>query len=95
MKNLATIQQIEIADDVVFRQVGEEIVFLNLETGFYYGLDAIGFRMWELLMEKKSLDPVIETLKQEYEVAPEILRRDLLHLLEELHTKGLLKISSS
>ena len=35
---------------------GEEFAILNLKTGTYYGLDAVGARIWALLLEPRTVD---------------------------------------
>ena len=37
--------RVAIPKDVMARQVGDETVILNLTSGTYYGLDAIGARI--------------------------------------------------
>ena len=37
-----------VSSQVVAREVGNETVLLDLESGTYYGLDPIGARMWNL-----------------------------------------------
>ena len=83
---------VKIAREVVFQKVGEEIVLLNLETGFYYGLNPVGSRVWELLAEEGSLRAVFEKLEKEYEVAPEDFQQDIVRLVQELMAKGLVEV---
>lgn len=86
---------VKIPEDVVFREVEGEMVLLNTGTGTYYGLDAVGSRMWDLLAEKKNIREVMEMMLQEYEVAAEDLQRDILHLVQELKTRGLVEVVPS
>ena len=79
-------------DNVVSRKLQGEAVLLNLQSGTYFGLNEVGTRIWTLFGEKKSLRQVFETLKQEYDVAPETLEQDLLRLVGELKTKGLVDV---
>ncbi len=83
--------RVAIPEDVVFQKVGEETVLLNLEGGVYYGLDPVGSRFWELLLEGGSLRAAFERMVEEYDVTPETLERDLLRLAQELAAKGLIK----
>jgi uncharacterized coiled-coil protein SlyX len=82
---------LKIPDDVMFRFLGDEAVILNLATGVYFGLDAVGTRMWQLLSEHSSTDKVIDAMLTEYDVEEEKLRNDLDHLIEQLSEKGLVK----
>jgi hypothetical protein len=84
-------QSIVAADDVVFQQLDDEAVLLNLASGAYFGLNAVGTRMWQLIGEHRSLGTVLDTLAREYEVDRGVLERDLLELVERLRTKGLVR----
>lgn len=80
---------LHIPDDIVFRDIAGEAVVLNLSTGMYFGLDAVGTRIWHLLAEHGSSEPVIGALLAEYDVEEERLRRDVDALIQQLLNKGL------
>jgi coenzyme PQQ synthesis protein D (PqqD) len=86
---------VAISDDAVSRDFKGQVVILNLESGTYFGLEELGTRIWALFQEGGSLRRVFEAIHQEYDVSPDILERDLLRLVEELRTKGLVIISPS
>jgi hypothetical protein len=77
------------SDDAVFRELEGESVLLNLETGMYYGLDAVGTRAWQLAAADGSLRAVRDALAEEYDAELGIIERDLLALAEALIGKGL------
>jgi hypothetical protein len=68
---------ITIPTQVMARQVGDETVILDLASGTYYGLDAVGARIWQLLGEGKTLAQVCETMLAEYDVTRDAFERDL------------------
>lgn len=79
-----------IADDVVFRDLAGESVLLNLSTGTYFGLDAVGTRLWHIIAEHGSTELVIETLLAKYDVDALRLQKDVEALIDQLLAKGLL-----
>ena len=81
---------LRIADDVVCRDLAGESVLLNLSTGTYFGLDAVGTRLWHLVAEHGSITLVIETLLAEYDVDALRLQKDVDTLIDQLLAKGLL-----
>jgi hypothetical protein len=77
---------------VLVRQLDGESVLLNLETERYFGLDATGSRMWELVTTLPSIDAAFEKLEQEFDVQPALLRENLTQLLSQLVENGLLAV---
>lgn len=79
-----------VSESVVAAELEDEAVLLNVETGIYFGLDAVGSRIWELLSEGTSDDTLIDRLLAEYEVGADRLRSDVTTFLSELENKGLI-----
>lgn len=86
---------IGIPEDVVFRNLEGEAIILNLATGIYFGLDTVGTRMWTLLAESASVQRVVDTICEEYDVEPDTAERDVLDLLNQLIEKGLVQLQAS
>ena len=84
--------RVEIGPSVIYRDVSGEVVLLNLQSGVYYGLDPVGSRMWQLLMERRPLDDVCSVMLEEYDVTADVLRADLSKLVDELASKGLVTV---
>jgi hypothetical protein len=80
-----------IPDEVLIQHLSNgEVVFLDLASEAYFGLDPVGAAMYTALGEHGSLDRAIESLLAEYEVDVDTLRRDLTDLCEQLVERGLL-----
>ena len=84
---------IEVSDNVVAREVGGETMLLDLASGTYFGLDAVGGRFWQLLEEGKSPSTARDVMLEEYDVGADQLERDLENLLAELAANGLVTAS--
>jgi hypothetical protein len=80
---------------VLFRYVEDETVILNSSTGTYFGLDSVGTRLWQLILERGALQRVFETALQEYDVEPRQLEDDLLALAHQLHERGLVQVGDA
>ena len=80
----------DVPEHVVSKQIGGETVILNLESGTYFGLDAVGARIWELIGEGKSVNEVRSVMLAEFEVSEDVLDRDLERLLRDLQNHELL-----
>lgn len=84
-------QRVRVSDDVVSRELEGETVLLNLASGMYFGLDAVGTRIWQLLEAQHTLQVVFEKMLEEFDVEEATLRHDLLALVERLSTCGLVQ----
>ena len=82
--------RVTIPDDVVFRDLAGEAVLLHLGTGTYFGLDAVGTRIWHRLAEHQSTEAIAPLLLQEFDVDEQRLRLDLEALVEQLLAQRLL-----
>jgi hypothetical protein len=86
---------VRIPDEVATRKVGEETVLLNLNTGIYFGLDAVGSRFVELLETSGEIAAAHRVMLQEFDVTAEVLETDLLRLAEEMCAKRLLVVDTN
>ena len=78
-----------VPSNVLVRFLDQESVLLNLETERYFGLDAVGTRMWQVVTSAPTVDSALAQLVEEYDASPETLRTDLTKLLEHLIENGL------
>jgi len=76
-------------------ELGQEAVILNLKTGVYHGLDAVGGRIWNLIQQPTTVTDIKNVIVDEYEVEPERCEQDLLELLQSLAEEGLIEVSDS
>jgi len=87
--------RLRVHRSVLSRELAGETVLLNLESGVYYGLDAVGTRAWNLLAEERTLADVCTIMLEEFEVTHDTLQQDLTTLVRELCEKQLLVPVSS
>lgn len=76
----------------MLRQLEEQSVLLNLDTGNFYGLDDVGTRLYVLLVSSPSLEAAFEAALREYDVAPGTLHDDIVALATRLVEEGLLEV---
>jgi hypothetical protein len=78
-------------DSVVFAELDDEAVLLNIETGVYFGLDEIGTEIWNLLSGGADEDAVVDKLLVEYDVDATQVRVDVKEFIATLQTNGLVR----
>lgn len=85
--------RISVPSEVMISTVGDESVILNLNSERYFGLDAVGTRMWAALTDADTLQAAYEELLREYDVDADVLRHDLINLVTTLKEHGLVEVS--
>jgi hypothetical protein len=80
-----------IPDDVLHRQVDNDTVILDSASSSYVALNTTAGRMWELFGLGRTVDEVIATIIDEFEVDPETIAADVPDMLEQFLAKGLLE----
>jgi len=92
MKTIPFTNKVVVPDTVLFRELEGGAVLLNLKTESYLSLDTVGTRMWHVLTTEPSIDAAVERLLAEYDVAPEVLGRDVEALLGQMLEHGLVEL---
>ena len=89
---MATAEDLFAPDEPVVRRCGEllqtevdgEMIALDVEQGLCFGLNRTATRIWELIEEPKTPSQICIALVEEFEVAPEGCRAEVLALLASL-----------
>jgi len=76
--------KIQVADDVVWSQVGEDIVILNVASGYYFGLGGVAARVWSFIVAQTATDEILTNIILEYEVEADRARNELQALVDDL-----------
>ncbi|PYR95022.1 MAG: PqqD family protein [Acidobacteria bacterium] len=79
-----------LSPDVVFRDLEGEAVILDLASGRYFGLNAVGTRIWTLLDAGMPIERIVQTLAEEYDADAAQIDRDVKALIENLSSRGLI-----
>ena len=87
--------RVRIPDGVLSHDLQGELVILNLNTGVYFGLDPVGTRIWHLIQEHQSLQKVLHSMVEEYEVGEAQCMQDLLSFVAQMREKGLVVETSN
>ena len=84
---------VTIPESVLWQEVGDEVVLLDVSGGEYHGLNDVASRIWRALEEHQDVDSAYEHLCEAYEVDPEVLRKDLDEFIKRLVEMGLLSVT--
>ncbi len=78
-------------NNVLVQAIDNEMILLNLESEFYFALDDVGARFWDVLQGADSLEQALDVLEAEYDVDRDTLSQDLESFLTKLESSGLLQ----
>jgi hypothetical protein len=81
--------QIDV-DAVVWRDVGDEVVVLELSTSTYLTLNGTAKQIWESLASGATLDALVDGLVDRYGITSEQARVDAESFVSALADRGLL-----
>jgi len=93
METISERSTVVVIKDQVSCDLSGEAAILNLKSGVYFGLNAVGASIWKLIQEPKTVKEIQEALLEEYDVDPDRCEQDILELLQELSTNGLIEIA--
>lgn len=90
---IALNQTVMASADHVACDLDEETVILSLKSGEYFGLNPVAAAIWKMIQVRRSVSAVKEALLAQFkDVAPEQCEQELLELLGELETVGLVEV---
>jgi hypothetical protein len=92
MAIISEISTIVVTKDQVSCDLSGEAAILNLKSGVYFGLNTVGASIWKLIQEPKTVREIREAILKEYDVDSGRCEQDILEILQELSTHGLIEI---
>jgi len=87
-------RRVRISPEVLHQRVGDETVVLDLVGEQYYGLNAVGSRIWDLLAEDHTLAQIAEVIAQEFDAPAAQVQEDLRALITQLVDRGVAVVAS-
>lgn len=79
-------------EDKLSTELDQETVILDMDSGIYSQLNAVGTTVWNILAKPASLSFIIEKVVSTYEVKEEECREDILKFLRDLADNQLITV---
>lgn len=83
--------RVRVPQHVLMRQVGEELVLLNLDRESYYGLNPTGALLMQIAGTGATMEQIVEHMLAQFEVARAQLETDVRRVAADLMAAGLLE----
>jgi hypothetical protein len=76
---------------IVQSKIGEEVVMLDMDSGFYFGLNSVASVIWGLLADEIGFEKLIDQLMAQFEVERFICEADTQELLDQMLEKNIIR----
>ena len=65
-------------------RIGDEVVMLDVDSGFYFGLNEVASEIWTMLQHPITEQEIVDALMDNYEVDPQICAAETKAVLEQM-----------
>lgn len=65
-------------------KIGDDLVMLDIDSGFYFGLNQVASDIWVMMQNPVSEEEIIEELLRKYEVDPTICSAETKELIQQM-----------
>lgn len=80
-------------EDILFAPINQDqAVMMSLESQRYYGLDAVGLRIWEILDAPRSIDEIVTQILSEFSVDQPTCQSAVLRFAQEMIDHGVARV---
>ncbi len=55
--------------DIMHSDLGDQVVMMDIEAGAYFGLNAVGARIWAMAEQPIALAAIVDRLLEDFDVA--------------------------
>jgi hypothetical protein len=78
--------------DVLARETPDGALLVDVVSGGCWELNRVGAALWSLMDASTTLRAACEILRRRYDVAADVIERDVVALAEQLSSAGLVSI---
>lgn len=91
--NASLPKHVTISQNILFQELDNESIALNLNDEHYYSLDETGTRIWQLLAEHGDVEHAVAQMLSEYNVDEASLRQDMAELISRMSAAGMVSVT--
>ena len=89
---VSTESRLTAAADAQVKPLQDSGVIIDTRTGKCWELNAVGFAIWQLIAEGKSVGETAEAIAARYSIAMGTSKQDVLDFVQSLVGEGLLQV---
>lgn len=76
---------------IIHSKIGDEVVMMDMDSGFYFGLNTIGSAIWDKLASPITAHELVDLLTKEFSVERIVCESDTHEFLNQLLERGIIK----
>lgn len=84
--------EITIPGHVLYVEVDEQSVLMDINSGMYFALDEVGSKIWDYLKAELDYNSIIQSISNEYEIDSNVIAEDLDIFINNLKNSNLIII---
>lgn len=77
--------------EIIQSKIGDEVVMLDVESGFYFGLNSVASVIWSMMEIEIGFDELIDSLIQQFDVDRVLCESDTRALLQQMLEKKIIR----
>ena len=77
--------------EIIQSKIGEEVVMLDMESGFYFGLNSVASVIWKMMEQEISFDLMVDQLMETFSVERSLCESDTKELIDQLLEKKIIR----
>lgn len=85
-------QKVVISDQLFTQKIDDEMVILDMQSEYYFGLNSVAADIWSEIQECDSLQTAVDNLVESYDVEKSIMVSDMEMFLNELINRRLVEV---
>ena len=79
---------------IVFTDLDDTIVMMDVDEGQYYELDPVGARIWALIEDPRPVAEICDALADEFDVDPDTCRDETLEFLQTASEHRIIEVQA-
>ena len=79
-------------DAIVYTDLDDTIVMMDVDEGQYYELDPIASRIWSIIENGQAVEEVCRALTEEFDVDPNTCQQDTLEFLHAASEQSIIRV---
>jgi hypothetical protein len=78
--------------EIIQSKIGEEVVMLDMESGFYFGLNSVASIIWGMMKDGITFETLCNQLMEQFDVERSLCEADTQELIDQLLEKKIIRV---